>query len=482
MITFILCLILLLVGYLFYGKFVAKVFGPDERETPAYALRDDVDYVPMPTWKVFLIQLLNIAGTGPIFGALGVALFGPVAYLWIVFGCIFAGAVHDYMCGMLSMRHKGASVSELTGHYLGKGMLQVMRVFSVILLVMCGVVFTTGPAGLLALLTPEVLDANFWMWVVIIYYMIATFVPIDKVIGKLYPVFGACLIIMAVGVSGSMLFSGNYVMPELWDNFANQHPKGTPLWSFMFISIACGAISGFHATQSPMMARCCKSEKDGQKIFYGAMIAEGVIAMVWCAAGCTVYETREALLEAGGGVSSVVYAVCQSTMGKVGGALALIGVVVCPISSGDTAYRSARLTIADWFKIDQGNWKKRLALTVPLLGIGTIICQIDYSIVWRYFSWSNQTLAMIALWAAAVYLAQQKKNFWICAVPATFMSAVSMTYFMAAGECMGLLWTPLGLTMDVYYPIAVVTGVVFAAAMLALYLKKTAKYKTAVAK
>ncbi len=482
MITFILCLILLLVGYLFYGKFVAKVFGPDERETPAYALRDDVDYVPMPTWKVFLIQLLNIAGTGPIFGALGGALFGPVAYLWIVFGCIFAGAVHDYMCGMLSMRHKGASVSELTGHYLGKGMLQVMRVFSVILLVMCGVVFTTGPAGLLAMLTPEVLDANFWIWVVIIYYMIATFVPIDKVIGKLYPVFGACLIIMAVGVSGSMLFSGNYVMPELWDNFANQHPKGTPLWSFMFISIACGAISGFHATQSPMMARCCKSEKDGQKIFYGAMIAEGVIAMVWCAAGCPISPNREALLEAGGGVSSVVYAVCQSTMGKVGGALALIGVVVCPISSGDTAYRSARLTIADWFKIDQGNWKKRLALTVPLLGIGTIICQIDYSIVWRYFSWSNQTLAMIALWAAAVYLAQQKKNFWICAVPATFMSAVSMTYFMAAGECMGLLWTPLGLTMDVYYPIAVVTGVVFAAAMLALYLKKTAKYKTAVAK
>ncbi len=482
MITFILCIVLLVVGYLFYGKYVAKVFGPDDRETPAYALRDDVDYVPMPTWKVFLIQLLNIAGTGPIFGALGGALFGPVAYLWIVFGCIFAGAVHDYMCGMLSMRHEGASVSELTGHYLGKGMLQVMRVFSVILLVMCGVVFTTGPAGLLAMLTPEVLDAKFWMWVVIIYYMIATFVPIDKVIGKLYPLFGACLIIMAVGVSSSMMFSGNYVMPELWDNFANQHPQGTPLWSFMFISIACGAISGFHATQSPMMARCAKSEKEGQKVFYGAMIAEGVIAMVWCAAGCTVYETREALLAAGGGVSSVVYAVCQSTMGKVGGALALIGVVVCPISSGDTAYRSARLTIADWFNIDQSNWKKRLALTVPLLGIGTIICGLDYSIVWRYFSWSNQTLAMIALWASAVYLAQQKKNFWICAVPATFMSAVSMTYFMAAGECMGLLWKPLGLTMDVYYPIAVVTGVVFAAAMLALYLKKTAKYKTAVVK
>ena len=484
MITFILCVALLLVGYMLYGKYVTKVFGPDDRQTPAYALEDGVDYVPMPTWKVFLIQLLNIAGTGPILGALGGALFGPVAYLWIVFGCIFAGAVHDYMCGMLSMRHNGASISELTGHYLGNGMRQVMRVFSVILLVMCGVVFTTGPAGLLAMLTPEHLDATFWLWVVMIYYVIATFVPIDKVIGKLYPVFGACLIIMAVGVSGSMLFSGNYVMPELWENFGNQHPAGTPIWSFMFIAIACGAISGFHATQSPMMARCCKSEKLGQKVFYGAMIAEGVIAMVWCAAGCTVYPVIKASLAEGVaiGTPTVVYAICQSTMGKVGGALALLGVIVCPISSGDTAYRSARLTIADWFKIDQSNWKKRLALTVPMLAIGAVICHIDYSIVWRYFSWSNQTLAMIALWAASVYLAQNKKNYWLTAVPATFMSAVSMTYFMAAGECMGLLWTPMGISMDVYYPIAVVVGIVFAVAMLALFLKKIKKYSGALVK
>lgn len=478
MLTFLFCVAFLIVGYLLYGKYVAKVFGPDDRETPAIAINDGVDYVPMPTWKVFLIELLNIAGTGPIFGALGGALFGPIAYLWIIFGNIFAGAVHDYMCGMLSMRNNGASISEITGKYLGNGMLQVMRVFSVILLVMCGVVFTTGPAGLLAMLTPESLNATFWMWVVMIYYMIATFVPIDKVIGKLYPLFGACLIIMAIGVSGSMLFSGNYQMPELWNHLANEHPKGTPIWSFMFITIACGAISGFHATQSPMMARCCKSEKEGQKVFYGAMVAEGIIAMVWCAAGCSIYESREALLEAGGGVSSVVYAVCQSTMGKVGGALALIGVVVCPISSGDTAYRSARLTIADWFKIDQADWKKRLALTGPMLAVGAAICHIDYSIVWRYFSWSNQTLAMIALWAAAVYLAQEKKNYWICAIPATFMSAVSMTYFMAAGECMGLLWTPMGLEMSTYYPIAVVVGIVFAVAMLALYMKKTAKYRT----
>ena len=479
MITFIICVALLVLGYLIYGKYVTKVFGPDDRQTPAYAMEDGVDYIPMPTWKVFLIQLLNIAGTGPILGALGGALFGPVAYLWIVFGCIFAGAVHDYFCGMLSMRHGGASISELTGHYLGNGMRQVMRVFSVILLVMCGVVFTTGPAGLLAMLTPEKLNTTFWQWVVIVYYLIATFVPIDKVIGKLYPIFGICLIIMALGVSGSMLFSGNYAMPELWNNFGNQHPS-LPLWSFMFISIACGAISGFHATQSPMMARCCKSEKLGQKVFYGAMIAEGVIALVWCAAGCTVYPVIKASLAEGVaiGTPTVVYAICQSTMGKVGGALALLGVIVCPISSGDTAYRSARLTIADWFKVDQGNWKKRLLLTLPLLAVGTAICYVDYSIVWRYFSWSNQTLAMIALWAASVYLAQNKKNYWLTAVPATFMTGVSLTYFFAAPECMGLLWTPMGLTFETYYPIAVGVGLASAAGLLVLFKNKIKKYAT----
>ena len=478
MISFLICVAFLVVGYLVYGKFVANIFGPDDRETPATAINDGVDYVPMPTWKVFLIQLLNIAGTGPIFGALGGAAFGPVAYLWIIFGNIFAGAVHDYMCGMLSMRNKGASISELTGKYLGKGMLQVMRVFSVILLVMCGVVFTTGPAGLLALLTPEKLNSTFWLWVVMVYYLVATFVPIDKVIGKIYPVFGICLIVMAIGVSGSMLFSGNWTMPELWDNFGNMHAKGTPIWSFMFISIACGAISGFHATQSPMMARCCKSERHGQKVFYGAMVAEGVIALVWCAAGVTCFESSQELLAAGGGNSTVVYQICQSTMGKVGGALALIGVVVCPISSGDTAYRSARLTLADWFKLDQKNWVKRLLLTVPLLGVGAVICHMDYSMVWRYFSWSNQTLAMIALWAAAVYLAKQHKNFWICAIPAAFMSAVSLTYFTAAGECLGLLWSALGVKMAVYYPIAVGVGIAAAVGFLGFFLKKTAKYKT----
>ena len=457
MITFIFCLAFLLVGYLTYGKFVNKVFGPDDRETPAIAINDGVDYIPMPTWKVFLIQLLNIAGTGPIFGALGGALFGPIVYLWIIFGNIFAGAVHDYMCGMLSMRNRGASVSELTGKYLGNGMKNVMRVFSVVLLVMCGVVFTTGPAGLLAILTPDTLDASFWLWVVMIYYFVATFVPIDKVIGRLYPLFGVCLIVMAVGVAGSMLFSGKFEMPELWLNFENQHASGTPVWSFMFITVACGAISGFHATQSPMMARCCKSEKDGRKIFYGAMVAEGVIAMVWAAAGVTCYESSQALLEAGGGTSSVVYAVCTSTMGKVGGALALLGVVVCPVSSGDTAYRSARLTLADWFNIDQKNWKNRLALTAPLLIVGAIICQIDYTVVWRYFSWSNQTLAMIVLWTGAVFL--HKYGYppiasLMAALPAAFMTAVSITYFFQAPEC-------LHLSTSIAYPVGIVAAIAF---------------------
>lgn len=473
MITFIGCVLFLILGYIFYGRLVDKSFGPDDRLTPAIAMSDGVDYVAMPTWKVFLIQLLNIAGTGPIFGALSGALFGPIAYLWIILGNIFGGAVHDYMCGMISMRNGGASISELTGKYLGRGMKNVMRVFSVILLVMCGVVFTTGPAGLLALLTPDKLDATFWMWIVMIYYFIATFVPVDKVIGKIYPVFGVCLLIMAFGTGGSMLFSGKYEMPELWNNMTNLHPGGTPAWPFMFVAIACGAISGFHATQSPMMARCCKTEREGRKIFYGAMAVEGVIALVWCAAGVTCYESTQALLEAGAGTSAVVYAVCQSTMGKIGGALALIGVIACPISSGDTAYRSARLTLADWFKIEQKSFKKRLALTGPLLAVGAVICHVDYDIVWRYFSWSNQTLAMIALWAAAVYMWQHKKNYIICAVPAVFMSAVSMSYFFAAPECLGILWSSMKVDMSVYYPIAVAAGCLFALAFLAVFLKKT---------
>ncbi|SFB21532.1 Carbon starvation protein CstA [Acetitomaculum ruminis DSM 5522] len=470
MVSFLVCVVFLVVGFLTYGKFVEKVFGPDDRQTPAYKINDGVDYIPMPAWKVFLIQLLNIAGTGPIFGALSGALFGPVVYLWIIFGCVFAGAVHDYMCGMLSMRHNGASISELTGIYLGDKMRQVMRVFSVILLVMCGVVFTTGPADLLALITPQNLTGTFWLWVILAYYLIATFVPIDKVIGKIYPLFGICLIVMAIGVASSLLFSGNFTMPELWVNFKNLHASNISIWPFMFITVACGAISGFHATQSPMMARCCKSEKQGRNIFYGAMIAEGVIALVWAAAGVSVYDSSQALLEAGGGCSAVVYNICQSTMGKIGSILAMVGVIICPISSGDTAYRSARLTLADWFKLDQADWKKRLFVTLPLLGAGALICQLDYSAVWRYFSWSNQTLAMIALWAISVYLYKSDKKWIISVVPAVFMSAVTTTYFFASDECMGYLWRALNINSDIYYPIAIAAGIIFAIICLAIYL------------
>lgn len=471
MITFILSILVLVIGYFVYGKVIAKNFGPDDRKTPAEEINDGVDYVSMKSWKVFLIQLLNIAGLGPIFGALNGALFGPVVYLWIVFGTILAGGVHDYMTGMMSMRHRGASVSELTGKYLGKGMLQVMRVFSVILLVMVGVVFSKGPAGLLAILTPEKLDANFWLWVIIAYYFVATFVPIDKVIGKVYPIFGICLLVMAAGVGGVLLFSPKYQMPELWNNFTNVHPKNISIWPFMFVTVACGAISGFHATQSPMMARCCKTERDGQKVFYGAMVAEGIIALVWAAAGVSFYENSQALLAAGGGVNAVVYEICSTTMGKVGGLLAMLGVIACPITSGDTAYRSARLTLSDWFGMDQSNWKKRLVLTVPLLGIGALICQIDYSVVWRYFSWSNQTLAMIALWTAAVYLEKNSKKGIYCSIPAAFMTAVSVTYFVAAPECLGLLWKSTGVAYGVYYPIALAIGAVSAVVCYVFFVR-----------
>lgn len=475
MLTFILCIAALVVGYIFYGKRVDKIFGSDDRETPAIALNDGVDFVPMKGWKIFLVQLLNIAGLGPIFGALNGALFGPVVYLWIVFGTIFAGGVHDYMCGMLSMRHKGASISEITGTYLGKVMLQVMRVFSVILLVMVGVVFSKGPAGLLALLTPEKLDATFWLWVIIIYYFIATFVPIDKVIGKIYPIFGICLIIMAVGVAGVLLFAHEYQMPELWNNFYNQHPQNIHIWPFMFVTVACGAISGFHATQSPMMARCITSEKQGRTIFYGAMVAEGVIALIWAAAGVTFYTNHGSLLDgmtgltnaiAAGGAGDVVYQISTTLLGPVGGVLAMIGVIACPITSGDTAYRSARLTIADWFHIDQAKVGPRAALSVPLLAVGAVIAlALPWDVLWRYFSWANQTLAMIVLWTGAVFLHKfgyPPKACFIAALPATFMSGVSVTYFFQAPEC-------LGLSTAIAYPV----GIVAAALFLGIFIWRT---------
>ena len=494
MISFLLCLAILVGGYFVYGKIVDNTFGPDDRETPAVRINDGVDYVVMPQWKLFLVQLLNIAGLGPIFGAMQGALWGPVVFLWITFGTIFAGGVHDYFSGMMSERNDGASIAEVTGKYLGPVMQNIMRVFSVVLLIMVGTVFAVGPAGLIVTLCKNsgmsgVLTTTlFWLIIILVYYFIATFISIDAIIGKIYPVFGICLIIMAVGVIIGIFTNPAYTIPELWSNFHSMHPSGTPIWSFMFITVACGAISGFHSTQSPLMARCMKSEKQGHFVFYGAMVCEGVIALIWAAAGCALYTITDGkmtgLAEAlSAGQSAAIYDVCLKTMGNVGVALAMIGVVICPITSGDTAFRSARLTLSDWLKIDQDSYVNRLKLCIPVLGVGSFLGIgnalgfINYTVIWRYFSWTNQTLAMIVLWAASMYLFKEKKNYWITAVPAAFMSAVSATYFVLAPECLGGLLNHKTAEGAIVYNTAVAypVGILFAIAMLALFIYATKK-------
>ena len=494
MISFLLCLAILVGGYFVYGKIVDNTFGPDDRETPAVRINDGVDYVVMPQWKLFLVQLLNIAGLGPIFGAMQGALWGPVVFLWITFGTIFAGGVHDYFSGMMSERNDGASIAEVTGRYLGPVMQNIMRVFSVVLLIMVGTVFAVGPAGLIVTLCKNggmsglMTTTLFWLIIILVYYFIATFISIDAIIGKIYPLFGICLIIMAVGVIFGIFTNPAYTIPEIWANFSNMHPSNTPIWSFMFITVACGAISGFHSTQSPLMARCMKSEKQGHFVFYGAMVCEGVIALIWAAAGCALYTITDGkmvgLAEAlAAGQSAAIYDVCLKTMGKVGVALAMIGVVICPITSGDTAFRSARLTLSDWLKIDQDSYANRLKLCIPVLGVGAFLGIgnalgfINYTVIWRYFSWTNQTLAMIVLWAASMYLFKEKKNYWITAVPATFMSAVSATYFVLAPECLGGLLNHKTAEGAIVYNTAVAypVGILFAIAMLALFLYATKK-------
>lgn len=461
MISFAASIVVLIVGFLVYGRLTEKVFRPDGRETPAIASPDGVDRVPMKKWRSFLVQLLNIAGTGPIFGALMGAVFGPVVFLWIVLGSILGGAVHDYMCGMISSRHNGGSIAELSGRYLGRPMKWVMRVFSIVLLFLIGTVFVTSPAALLAKLTPDLLGTAFWTVSILIYYVIATILPIDKVIGKLYPVFGAVLILMAVGIFGGIVFGG-YTIPEI--TLSNLHPDGLPAWPFMFVTVACGAISGFHATQSPMVAKCITSEKQGRAVFYGAMIGESVIALVWAAAGVAFYGATEMLSAAltASGQAGVVYGISKGLLGGFGGVLAIIGVVICPISSGDTAFRSARLIISEWTGLDQKKIVNRLIITVPLLVLSGILTTIDFNALWRYASWSNQTLAMISLWVATSYLLKNaKKPIYsiITSLPASFMTAVSVTYILMSEEGFGIAGT-------VAYPI----GVGAALALFAVYI------------
>lgn len=462
MASFLISLAVLIIGYFTYGKIVDRIFDSQpERETPAISMEDGVDYIAMDWKKAFLIQFLNIAGLGPIFGAIAGALWGPSAFLWIVFGTIFAGGVHDYLSGMLSIRSGGASISEIIGENLGGTIRQIMRVFSIVLLVLVGTVFMTGPALLLANLTPGFMGVNIWLLIIIAYYFIATFLPVDKIIGKLYPIFGLALLIMAVGVGGGLIF-GDYNIPNIALN--NLHPEQLPMWPLLFVTIACGAISGFHSTQSPIMARCTTNEKEGRKIFYGAMVAEGIVALIWAAAAMTFFRGTGPLNEALatlGGPAGIVHEITGTMMGTVGGVLAMLGVIAAPITSGDTAFRSVRLTLSDIFNLEQKSVKNRLMLAIPIFIVGGALSQINFDVLWRYFAWSNQTIAMVVLWAGAVWLAKRGKNHWIASIPAFFMTGVSSTY---------ILYAPEGFELP--YTFSVTTGLIIAIATMGIYIYK----------
>ena len=446
MITFIISIVVLVAGYFIYGGYVDRKFKSDpSRPTPAIEKNDGVDYVPLKTGKIFLIQFLNIAGLGPIFGAIAGAMWGPVAFIWIVLGSVFAGGVHDYFSGMLSVRHGGESIPEIVGKYLGIGVKNFMRVFALVLLILVGVVFVKGPATILAGLSN--VSSFYWVFIIFLYYILATMIPIDKLIGKIYPFFGGSLLVMALGIFAVLLF-GKYTIPDLTPaTFANMHsnPDKFPVFPMLFITIACGAISGFHSTQSPLMARCLPNEADGKKIFFGAMITEGIVALIWAAAAMAFFggvrELGETMAQPGNNAAWVVNQICDTMLGKIGGLLAIIGVVAAPITSGDTAFRSARLTIADTFAFKQGKLVQRLVITIPIFIVAILLTTINFDIIWRYFGWSNQTLATIVLWTAAVYMLIRGGNFWIALIPAIFMTAVVTTYILVAPEGLMLPYT-----------------------------------------
>ncbi len=455
MITFVLSLVALLAGYFVYGRFVEKMFGPDDRVTPAIAKADGVDYLVLPGWKIFMIQFLNIAGTGPIFGAIMGAKFGPVAYLWIVLGCIFAGATHDYLSGMLSIRNDGASLPELIGKYLGRKAKVSMLAFTVLLLIMVGTVFVYSPAEILHSIWGSSL---FWIIVIFAYYIVATMLPIDKIIGKIYPLFAFSLLFMACALM-VMLFVKMPQLPELWDHFYNMGAAEAPetwtdqIFPCLFITIACGAISGFHATQSPLMARCMKSERMGRPIFYGAMITEGIVALIWATVSSWFFYGDPApgyqLVEAvnngfATSAPAVVNIVCNDWLGTAGGILALLGVVAAPITSGDTAFRSARLIVGEWLHLDQRPITKRLCISVPLFvsSIVLLIWQIKnpdgFNIIWQYFGWANQALSVFTLWTLTVYLVREGKPYIIMLIPALLMTTVCTTFLFVSKQAFAL--------------------------------------------
>ncbi len=428
----IFCILFLIAGYFTYARFVEKTFGSDPGgAVPAREMADGVDYVPLPAWKAFCIQVLNIAGLGPIFGPILGALYGPAALFWIVIGTIFAGAVHDYYSGMLSFRNKGASLPEVIGKFMGMPAKMVMRVISMVLMILVGVVFILGPANLLGSLTG--LNVQLFVGCIFGYYFLASFLPVDKIIGRVYPFLGLLLLFMTVGIAAGMAFSDMHILPSI-DPIQNTHPGHLPIWPMLFITLACGAISGFHSTQSPIMARCIVNEKKGRLVFYGGMIAEGTIALVWATAGMSFYQSPEALYQViqAGTPSLVVDQVCRSLLGPVGGLLAILGVIVLPITSGDTAFRSTRLILAETFRLNQARPFNRLLLLIPLFLTAYIISTQDFQIIWRYFGWTNQFLAMMVLWAAAIFLACSGRIHWMASLPAAFMTAVCISFIAQA--------------------------------------------------
>ncbi|MDE6826329.1 MAG: carbon starvation protein A [Paramuribaculum sp.] len=458
MTSFLLALAVLIGGYFIYGSIVERIAGIDpQRKMPSETMRDNVDYMPMPAWKVFLIQFLNIAGLGPIFGAIMGVMFGPAAFIWITLGTIFAGATHDFISGYVSIRRGGASLPEIVGHELGNGIKRTMMVFSVLLLVLVGCVFILTPAQIIDSLTPAWLSMPVWIGAIFIYYILATLLPVDKVIGKLYPLFGFALLFMAAGILGVMIFSTDIIIPlDFTDGLSNRYadPSTHPIFPMMFVSIACGAISGFHATQSPMMARCLTNEKLARPIFYGAMVAEGIVALIWAAAAIAFTggygELSEYFTTHGGGAGTLVKDISVSWLGVFGGFLALLGVVAAPITSGDTALRSARLIIADAFNIDQKGIVKRLMITIPLFMAVIGFMLIDFNILWRYFAWCNQALSVFTLWAVTVYLARHRRFYFITLIPAMFMTMVCGTYLLSAAR-------PEGFGLDMSIALAIST-------------------------
>ena len=477
MLTFIISIGLLIVAYFTYGKFVERFFGASSAiETPVKRLADGVDYHELKPWRIFVIQFLNIAGLGPIFGAILGAAYGPMAYVWIVIGCIFMGATHDYFSGMLSIRHDGTSLPDIVGKYLGNNVRKFMTFFTGFLLLAVGVSFVNGPADLLGNLTN--MSMTPWLYVIFAYYILATLLPIDKIIGKIYPFMGLALIFMAVAVGGYLLyggFSGKLYLEELtFDTMKNMHadPANNILFPMLFIVISCGAISGFHATQSPMMARCMTDEKYGRPIFYGAMISEGIVAMIWATAAMAYFGGAEGLntaATAGKTPAIIVDAICNSWLGRLGAIIAIIGVVVCPITSGDTAFRSMRLIIADALKFNQKPIKNRLIVSIPIFIIAYLLCNVDFSTIWKYVGIGNQVLATITLWTAATYLAKKGKAHWMMSIPATFLSIVCTTYFLIAPYKVGGLY----LSPSISYPIGAIVGI----GLFVLFITKITRNK-----